>query len=189
MTQVAPGGPAEAAGILAGDVVTTFDGHPVEDGTRLRLLAAATPVGRVVPVRVAREGKEVELKVTIAELPATVARPAPVPAPAAPELAPGTPETPRPSVGITARKLTPELAATFSLPAELTGVVVTEVAPDSLAARAGVKPGISIRKIDGRDIGSMADLDAAVGAMDVTTGVELVLTDGVRVWPVRLLAR
>src|SRR5581483_11685193 len=140
--------------------------RPVEDGFRLRLLAAEAVVGKTVPVKVIRDGKEVALEVTMAER-----------TPEAEGRAVQPDQAPAPQVGITAKKLTPELAQTFKLPADATGVVVTEVAPGSLAERAGVKPGQIIRAVDGHAIESMSDLNAAVGAMDVRAGVKLILED------------
>ncbi|MEZ0228015.1 MAG: PDZ domain-containing protein, partial [Planctomycetota bacterium] len=160
---VTPGGPAEKGGIAGGDVIVAFDGRPVEDGFRLRLLAADAAVGKTVPVKVLRDGKEVVLDVTIVERTAEV------------EGRPVQPDAPE--VGITAKKLTPELAARFKLPLEAAGVVVMEVAPGSLAEKAGVKPGHILRAIDGRAIETMADLNAAVSGMDVRAGVKVVVED------------
>lgn len=161
---VAPGGPADKGGVKSGDVIVAFDGRPVEDGFRLRLVTADAPVGKTVPLKVLRDGKEVVLDVTIAER--------------TPD-AEGRAVQPEqgPEVGITAKKLTPELADRFKLPPETTGVVVMDVAAGSVAHRAGVKPGHVIRAIDGKPIETMADLNAAVAAMDVRGGVKMLLED------------
>jgi serine protease Do len=163
---VTPGSPADKGGVRAGDVIVAFDGRAVEDGFRLRLLAAEAPVGKVVPVKVQRDGKEVALEVTIAARTPEVEGRALQPE-----------GTPAPQVGITAKKLTPELAQKLGLGADATGVVVMVVDPGSLAAQAGVKPGQIIRSVDGKEIQSMADLEAAVGSMDLHAGVKLVLED------------
>ena len=160
---VIPGGPADKGGLKAGDLIVGFDGKSVEDGQRLRLLAAAAPVGRVVPVKVIRDGKEVTQEVTVAER--TIE-------------AEGRAASPAPPVGITAKKLTPELAAKFDLDPDTTGVVITDVAPGSVAAEAGIHAGEVIRAIDGQEIRTMEDLDAAVPRMDVRAGVKVVLEDG-----------
>jgi serine protease Do len=166
---VAPGGPADQAGIKAGDVVVSFDGKPVEDGFRLRLLAAEAGIGRTVPLKVLRDGAEVVLQVTIVERTAAAESKA-----AQPSDAPETPAPP-PTVGITAEKITPELVARFGLAKDAKGVVVTDIAAGSLAAQAGVKPGQIIRSIDGHAIRSMEDLHAAVDRMDVRGGVRVAL--------------
>lgn len=69
VVSVAPGGPADRAGILLGDVVLAFAGAPVSDpGEVLRLLGAQT-VGEVVPVRLLRAGELVDAAITVGEYP------------------------------------------------------------------------------------------------------------------------
>jgi serine protease Do len=62
-------GPAARAGIEVDDVITTFDGKPVEDHNALRFFASIFGVGRTATVKVVRGGKELEVKVTLSELP------------------------------------------------------------------------------------------------------------------------
>ncbi len=66
--QVEPGGPADKAGLQAGDVLTDFDGQPVNRGTRLQWLASIAGVGKTVTVKVQRQGKPQELKITLGRL-------------------------------------------------------------------------------------------------------------------------
>lgn len=54
---VAPGGPAEAAGLRDGDIVKTFDGRGVEDGGDLRGALRRTPIGKSVTVEFLRDGE------------------------------------------------------------------------------------------------------------------------------------
>ena len=54
---VLPGGPAEAAGMLDGDVLTKFDGRPVESEGDLRDVLRETPVGKTVEVEYLRDGE------------------------------------------------------------------------------------------------------------------------------------
>ena len=66
---VAPGGPADKAGLAAGDIITAFDGTPIERRSQLQWLASTTGVGRTVTLRVWRHGKQFEQKVTLGQLP------------------------------------------------------------------------------------------------------------------------
>jgi membrane-associated protease RseP (regulator of RpoE activity) len=47
----------EAAGLIGGDTITSFDGKPVRDEDALRRLIAATPPGKVVEVVYMRDGE------------------------------------------------------------------------------------------------------------------------------------
>jgi len=68
VARVQPDGPAEAAGIEAGDVITTFDEHDVSDRRHLSRVVGDTGVGRVVPVGVLREAEHRMLEVKVGEL-------------------------------------------------------------------------------------------------------------------------
>ncbi len=52
----APDTPMERAGLLGGDIITSFDGHPVTDEDEMRRLIAATPVGKTVEILYTRDG-------------------------------------------------------------------------------------------------------------------------------------
>jgi serine protease Do len=62
---VAPGGPAEKAGIQTGDVILAFDGETVDRDDRLKWLASVAGAGREVTLRIEREAKVFDLKVTL----------------------------------------------------------------------------------------------------------------------------
>jgi S1-C subfamily serine protease len=57
--------PADAAGLLVGDILLQFDGHPIRSAEDLLDLLAGDRVGRAVPVTVLRGGSPVELAVTV----------------------------------------------------------------------------------------------------------------------------
>src|SRR6185503_19706918 len=61
-------GPAKPAGIEAGDVIVTFDGHDIKDMRDLPRIVADTPVGKDVEVIVIRDGKELKKTVKLARL-------------------------------------------------------------------------------------------------------------------------
>lgn len=69
ITSVAPGGPAERAGILLGDIVLSFAGVPVGDPGEVLGLLRAQAVGTEVPVRLLRAGGRVDATLTIGEHP------------------------------------------------------------------------------------------------------------------------
>lgn len=68
VSQVMPNSPAAKAGLKPGDIITDFDGKPVEQWSRLPPMVGVTPVGKSVPVTVLREGKSKTVEVTIEQL-------------------------------------------------------------------------------------------------------------------------
>jgi serine protease Do len=170
VASVVPGSPAAKAGIRELDLIVAIDGQPIDDSTRLRLVAAGLPVGKTVDVKVVREGKELVLPVTIVERSDEGASAAP----AAPEEpAPAAPAT----VGITAQPLTATTAKRLGIAPD-DGVLVVEVAPGSLAAQAGIQPGMVIQEIDRKKITALEDLEAAIAKIDARKGVLLKVWNG-----------
>jgi Do/DeqQ family serine protease len=66
---VVDGGPAERAGVRAGDIVTAFNGTPIDDSNSLRIQVAGAQPGAAVSLTIWRDGKEQQVRVTLAELP------------------------------------------------------------------------------------------------------------------------
>jgi S1-C subfamily serine protease len=61
--------PAQKAGIIAGDVILRWDGHPIRTSTDLFSYVALTDIGAAVEVAVYRDGQEVTLEVTVDQRP------------------------------------------------------------------------------------------------------------------------
>jgi len=76
--RVAAGGPAQAAGLARGDIVTALDGAPVGHFTGLLRQIAARPAGSLARLAVWREGAQRTISVTLAEEAAS-RKPAPPP--------------------------------------------------------------------------------------------------------------
>lgn len=69
VSRVVPGGPAALGGLRPGDVITRFDTTDVATSDALRWAASNAGVGRRVPVQILRDGQELQLEVTLGELP------------------------------------------------------------------------------------------------------------------------
>ncbi|HEU4766122.1 MAG TPA: PDZ domain-containing protein [Pyrinomonadaceae bacterium] len=52
-----PGGPADKAGLVGGDVIVSFDGQRINDDDQIRDLMVRTPVGKTVDVEYMRDGE------------------------------------------------------------------------------------------------------------------------------------
>jgi membrane-associated protease RseP (regulator of RpoE activity) len=60
----APGSPADKAGLVGGDIITSFDGQPVKDEDELMDLLGKTPIGKTVDVAYIRDGEPKQTKLT-----------------------------------------------------------------------------------------------------------------------------
>ena len=67
LAAVESGAPAEAAGMMVGDILVTLDGQPVRHMDDLMALLSSDRVGKAVPVRVVRGGQVTDSTVTIGE--------------------------------------------------------------------------------------------------------------------------
>jgi serine protease Do len=184
---VVPGSPAAAAGLQRGDVIRKFDGRDVRDLFDLRKKVAGAKIDQEVKVEVLRDGKSLVLPVMIRETPPrgrAGALPAPpsggvVPQPLPPALpAPGQPTASGGALaGVSVVQLTPALIARHSLPQNIEGVLVGEVAPRSPAA-ARLRPGDAIEQINDTPVTNVEEFNAAVAALGPDEPAMLLLARG-----------
>jgi serine protease Do len=154
-------GPAALAGILPGDVILEFDGKAVDSMHTLPRLVAEQPIGKVVPVKVFRKGKEETISVTLGRLEdaekvdnATPGEPAPSDQP--PPVVVSEP------LGLTLSDLTPELRSKYTIKDEVVGVVVTEVADGSSASEKQVQAGEVIVEFAQEKVSSPKDIETLI---------------------------
>ncbi|HEX8949742.1 MAG TPA: DegQ family serine endoprotease [Dissulfurispiraceae bacterium] len=150
VADIVPGGPAETTGIRRGDVITAFDGQEIKSMQDLSRLVAAAPIGRTLPVRILRNGKEISLNLTVTEMSEQQA---------APRTRGGEGEE---GPGLIVGTITPSLADKFGLK-EKTGVVVIGVDPAGAAADSGVQPGDVILEVNHKRIRNVNDYKEEVG--------------------------
>jgi len=60
----APGGPADQAGLVGGDVILKFDGQPIQNEDQIDDLMVRTPVGKTVEIEYVRDGEKKTTKLT-----------------------------------------------------------------------------------------------------------------------------
>jgi len=142
--------PAAKAGIKAGDIITQYDGQKVSQSTDLPRLAAATPVGRQIPVTVVRGGKTVTLNLTVAQMDE--------PGQAA---AVAQSDEERGPLGLTVESVTPSVAKALRL-ADARGVIVRGVRGGSPAESAGIRPGDIITEVDHQAVADAAQMRRAL---------------------------
>jgi len=107
-------------------------------------------VGKTVKAVVFRDGKERELKVEVGRLAEQSDRQS------VPGVAGG-------KLGLAVNELTPELARRHALAPESRGVLIATIDPGSSAANANLRPGDLIIEVDGREIASVQEFEAATG--------------------------
>jgi putative serine protease PepD len=65
-----PGGPAQAAGVQVGDIITSVNGHAIANSETLSEQLAMLSPGDVATLGIMRNGQEMSIKVTLGTLPA-----------------------------------------------------------------------------------------------------------------------
>jgi len=150
-------GPADIAGIRAGDVILRLDDKAPSDDRALLREINMSPPGRTVRVGILRDGKEIEVPVTLAEWPKMdwEERDAPTKV-----------EQPQVSIprdlGLKVEPLTPELRAKNELALGWSGVLVSGVEQGTDAAQRGVKPGDVILQVGPAAVLSAEDVQRQV---------------------------
>jgi len=166
VARVEPGGPAERAGIKAGDILLSYNGESILGTQQLGRMVRETPVGRKVKIEYFREGKVSTVMATTAEV-----RPAPAfhidfgsadrlfqpewfPAPRFVWMNQG--------FGIVCEALDaqePQLAEFFGVSH---GVLIRSVAKDSLAAKTGLRAGDVVTQIGDRAVADPRDIASGI---------------------------
>jgi len=156
-------GPAEKAGIQAGDVIVEFNSRPVNSMRDLPKIVAETPIGAKVPVKLLRKGEEVSVMAEVGRLEDGEKM-----AGADAGQQPGQPGQAAPAVvtvlGMTVSSMTDELRTQFSIDKDLKGAVITEVANEGPAADKRLQPGDVITEAGEQEVQGAADISARVEA-------------------------
>jgi serine protease Do len=154
---VEDGGPAAAAGVEPGDIITRFDGKPVERSSDLPRLVGNTRPGSKSTIQVFRRGATRDLSVTVAEIEPERSRRA-----AAPDNRPAPAAAPAVSaLGLTLANLSDEQKREL----KIKGGVRVETA-DGAAARAGLREGDVLLSIGNVEIDDVKQFEAAVAKLD-----------------------
>ena len=117
---------------------------------------------------VLRDGKRKELAVTIGKLPDKGGSKTAKSGPAAEKLE---------KLGLTVQKLTPELAKQFGYKGR-SGVLVSEVQPDSPAANAGIRRGVLIEEINRQPVKSVDEFERIVAKAHKNGTILLLVREG-----------
>jgi serine protease Do len=145
-----PNSPASRAGIRRGDLVSSLDGRPIRDAAQLfEMLEGMTP-GQVRVFELYRDGRFRKASVTAEELPQSMVD------------------------NIASRKLGLDLA----LSEKSSDFEITAVAPDSAAAKLGLRAGDHLLRMNGVTLASREDLRRAVARLRSTARALIVVQRG-----------
>ncbi|MCX5655740.1 MAG: DegQ family serine endoprotease [Planctomycetota bacterium] len=169
VSQVMEGGPAEKAGLKAGDVILEFAGKPVKTPSELQNTVAWIAPGTKVEIVVLRDGKRHSLKVAVETRPAQ---------PEALAAAPGAPANLK-ALGIEVSNVTPEAAQKYGYKSGQ-GVLIINVEAGGLGALAGLRPGMLILQVDRQKVSSVAELREIIAKADIAKGIPMLVRVGDR---------
>ena len=165
VARVTPGGPASRGGLQPGDIVLRVNGQPIKDANDLTRQVATARQGQTIRLEVLRGEQTRTVNVvsgtrpTRAELDAEPGQGGEGGSPA-----PSGPTQPRGPVvlGMNLAPIDEAARRTYSIGAEVRGVVVERVDPQSDARTRGLRAGDVIFRVNDRDVATAADVQAAV---------------------------
>ncbi len=140
ISDVLEGSPADAAGLKEGDVVTGWDGKPVENDRTFGEHIYGSRANTKVALSIVREGRPMKLDVVLGELKAhgliteRVIR----------------------QCGLTLKEVPKQMAEKLGVQ-DATGLIVLKVVPGCPAYEGGLRFGDVIRKVEGKDIRTVPD--------------------------------
>ncbi len=163
VADVAPGDPADKAGIKPKDIITEVNGKAITNSHDLTNLAANLQVGETANVTVLRNGKSQTLEVKIGKRPLTIAA-----------ASQGNRQENEGQYGFQVTNLTPELARRYDIQ-DNAGIMVVGVAPDSKADAAGVKKGDVILEVNRVSVASVNDFKNLLDQNKKNDGINLLV--------------
>jgi serine protease Do len=178
VSQVYPNTPASKAGMTELDVVLEFAGEKIKDRSHLQGIVEALEVGKAYPAVVLRDGEKVSLDVTVEEMPGDFTDAMRRSQPGEEEI-PTEPETAKfDELGLQVEELTAELREQTGIEARVTGVLVSAVDPDSLAAEKGLQTGDVIQKVGSKAVKTPQEYRDALSDLSIEKGIVLLVRRG-----------
>jgi serine protease Do len=166
VSDVTPGGPAAKAGLEPGDVVTSLDGKPMENGRQFRINVYTRGVGEQVTIEVHRGARTVSVRVPVVERANDTGEL---------ETLIGSQPVIRP-LGVVALDLTPPIAALLPTVRRQKGAVVARVTPDTPYSQQGrLQPGDVIYALNNRLVSGVEDLKSAASELKPSAAAVLLI--------------
>jgi serine protease Do len=153
INSVAPGSPADKAGLKTGDVILQLNSKDVNDSNVLRNTVAGTAPGTTMTFTILRNGQQQQVPVQLGSLNENTAS-------AGGGGGGGAAGAARLGIGVT--PLTPELAARLGLRRGTEGLAVESVEANSPAAESGLQTGDVIQEVNRQPVRTTEDMRAAL---------------------------
>jgi len=151
--KVAPGGPAEKAGLQAGDIITALDGRQVTRGQELMDHVADAAVGQTMKITVLRNGKKEDFNAVIGDRSKVFAEQLGGPRNEEAEPSEGT----QAKFGLTIQNLNDALRQNLGYKGSA-GVLITQVEPGTLADDMLLQPNDIVNEVNRHPITSADEL-------------------------------
>lgn len=164
--------PAAKAGLQVGDVILSVSGKKIENASKLPLVVSSYRPGSEITLEVQRDGKTMNLKAKLAELTPEVldGRESPAEDEVAPPKSTSVADV---MPGVTIQNLTPSTRERYEVPEDVSGVVITQIDPDSRAADMGVEEGDIILQINRKPVRAVGEAQqmAKTGSKNVLLNI------------------
>jgi serine protease Do len=155
------GSPAEKAGLKQGDIILRFAGKEIKGPRQLQLSVAETPIGQRVELEVFRDGRVQKLQVTIGNSDSSAA------------VNPRSSEPQSGWLGMTVEELPGNMRLNG-----LSGVLITDLDPEGMAADAGIHRGDIILSVNQKKISNLGDYARAMNDADKKGTVAILIKRG-----------
>ena len=156
--EVQPGGPADKAGLKAGDIITTIDGRSIKDGEDLVNEIASRAPGSTIRLGFVRDGKPQDTTVTIGDRDKVFAdlnNPQPE---SSDDNGGGAGEA---KLGVVVQEVPPATASRI----HTSGVIIESVQPGSFADLQGLSTGLVITHVNRQPTPNKDQFDAVVSKL------------------------
>jgi serine protease Do len=162
ISDVVKDSPAEKAGLKSGDIVLEFDGKQIGESSELPRIVAATPVDKKVRITIFRDGKRLELAITVAKLKDGE------------DNTSASEGNESEKLGIVVQPLNKQLADRLGIK-ESKALVITEVKPGSAAEDAGISAGSIIVEINSQRPDTLEKFNGVIAKIKKGDVVRLLL--------------
>ena len=168
VSEVAESSPAAQAGVRAGDIITRINAASLKDVADLRNHIAMLAPESKVNLTLLRDGKEKTISVTIGEKPGSQKEG---------EKKPAASEKKEKieKFGLHLQELNEQNRRDYPLGS---GLLITDIEPNSPAHKAGLKPGQLVESINRKDVNTLNDLNKMIKDINKLENLLLRIRDG-----------